>query len=78
MCAISCALFTRVVRLVELNVLYYVEPKSVTGGVSNVAYHLTRALAKKVNMTYFPPFMPKKKLPSKFFKCVQEIFDEGI
>ena len=43
-----------------MNVLYYTEPQSVTGGVSNVAYHLTKALAKKVNMTYFPPFMPKK------------------
>lgn len=36
------------------------EPKSVAGGVANVAYYLPKALAKKVNITYFPPFAPKK------------------
>ena len=47
-------------KLVNLNILYYMETKSAFGGVSNVAYYLTNALAKKVNMTYFPLFMPKK------------------
>ena len=47
-------------KLVKLNVLYHVESKSRAGGVSNVAYHLTKALAKKANVTYFLRFRPKK------------------
>ena len=37
------------------------------GGVSNVAYYLTKALAKKVNITYFPRFAPKKGYLINFF-----------
>ncbi|MCJ7631643.1 glycosyltransferase family 4 protein, partial [Candidatus Bathyarchaeota archaeon] len=42
-----------------MNVLYYREPKSPRGGVSNVAYYLIRALEEKVNVTRFPKSMPR-------------------
>jgi len=62
-------------RLVKLNILYYLEPKIYPyfGGVSNVAYYLGKALAKKVNLTYFPRFMPKKSYVNNFFN-VQKRF----
>jgi len=37
-----------------MNVLFYRQPGPITGGASNVAYYLTKALEKKVNLTYFP------------------------
>ncbi len=37
-----------------MNVLFYREPRRITGGASNVAYYLPRALEKKVNLTCFP------------------------
>ena len=46
--------------LIALNVLYYEEPRYLRGGVSNVAYYLPKSLSKKVNLTYFPYFMPKE------------------
>jgi glycosyltransferase involved in cell wall biosynthesis len=43
-----------------LKILYYMEPRSTMGGVSNVAYQLVKALAKKVDVIYFPAFKLKK------------------
>jgi len=43
-----------------LEILYYNEPKSSENGVTNVAYYLSRAIAKKANLTYFPQFGSKK------------------
>ena len=37
-----------------MEVLYYMQPRPITGGSTNVAYFLTKALAKRVNLTYFP------------------------
>jgi glycosyltransferase involved in cell wall biosynthesis len=46
-----------------LNILYYQQPSSfsrTTGGVTNVAYNLPRALAKRIRVTYFPTFVPRR------------------
>jgi glycosyltransferase involved in cell wall biosynthesis len=37
-----------------MNVLFYRQSGPITGGAGNVAYYLTKALEKKVNLTYFP------------------------
>jgi glycosyltransferase involved in cell wall biosynthesis len=37
-----------------MNVLFYRQPGPITGGAGNVAYYLTKALERKVNLTYFP------------------------
>jgi glycosyltransferase involved in cell wall biosynthesis len=37
-----------------LNVLYYQQPRSTSGGVNNVGVELPKALATKINVTYFP------------------------
>lgn len=50
----------KITGLIKLNILYYIEPKSETGGVGNVAYYLPKALAKKVKIDYFPRFVPRK------------------
>jgi glycosyltransferase involved in cell wall biosynthesis len=48
-------------RSIELNVLYFIKPKSgFTGGVTNVAYNLPKALARRVQVTYFPAFIPER------------------
>jgi glycosyltransferase involved in cell wall biosynthesis len=39
-----------------MNVLFYRQPGPITGGAGNVAYYLTKALEKKVDLTYFPGF----------------------
>ena len=43
-----------------MNVLYYMEPElhagSLGGGVSMVAYNLTKALARQVSITFFPSY----------------------
>jgi glycosyltransferase involved in cell wall biosynthesis len=43
-----------------LNVLYYQQPSSASGGVSNVGIELPRALATKVSVTCFPIFAFEK------------------
>jgi len=62
-----------------LNILYYIEPKSIVGGVYNIAHYLPKALAKKVNLTYFPHFMPRKSymvnLLNLYAKFVEKEFD---
>jgi glycosyltransferase involved in cell wall biosynthesis len=64
-----------------LNVLYYFETTSLAwgGGVSNVAYYLPKALAKEVNVTYFPKFELEKNyligLSDVFKKFVTRKFD---
>ena len=48
--------------LIKLNVLYYQEQLyPFFGGVANVAYHLTRALADKVRITCYPKFIPRRR-----------------
>jgi glycosyltransferase involved in cell wall biosynthesis len=48
-----------------LNVLYYAEPElhagSRGGGVSMVAYHLTKALANQARVTYFPSYVVSQR-----------------
>jgi glycosyltransferase involved in cell wall biosynthesis len=48
--------------VIELNILYFIEPKIHRGfgGVTNVAYNLPKALAKKIGVTYFPAFVPER------------------
>jgi glycosyltransferase involved in cell wall biosynthesis len=61
-----------------LKVLYYKEPKSVAGGVYNVAHYLPKVLAKKVDLAYFPYFMPKSyvvNLLNLYAKFVRKEFD---
>lgn len=47
-----------------MKTLYFQEPKieigGPTGGVRNVAYNLPRALAKRIEVTYFPIFVPRR------------------
>lgn len=51
-----------------MNVLYFSEPDPrIGGGVSNVACHLTKVLAKRVNLTCFPRFKVRKGYPVDFF-----------
>jgi glycosyltransferase involved in cell wall biosynthesis len=40
----------------KIDVLFYMHPWNIDGGSSTVAYYLTRALTKKVNLTRFPSF----------------------
>ena len=50
-------------RGILLNVLYFQQPRSFSrsfGGVTNVAYNLPRALAKRIRVTYFPSFIPRR------------------
>jgi len=49
-----------------LEILYYNEPKSLENGVTNVACYLSRAIAKKANLTYFPQFSSRKGALSLF------------
>lgn len=49
------------VVVVRLNILYYAESKPATGGPSTVAFYLSRALAKKINLTYYPKFADTPK-----------------
>lgn len=56
-----------------MNVLYYAEPElhagSLGGGVSMVAYNLTKALAKQATITYFPSYAASSKnYPAKLLK----------
>jgi glycosyltransferase involved in cell wall biosynthesis len=50
------------------------EPRSIVGGVSNVAYHLPRALAKKVDLTYFPAFKLKKGYIADLLNVYKKFF----
>lgn len=45
-----------------MNVLYYQQSRSTSGGVGNVGFELPKALATKVNVTYFPFFAFEKDL----------------
>jgi glycosyltransferase involved in cell wall biosynthesis len=48
---------------VLLNVLYFQQPLLFGrsfGGVTNVAYNLPMALAKRIRVTYFPSFIPRR------------------
>lgn len=55
------------------------EPPGLGGGVSNVAYYLPKALAKRVEITYFPLFRSKKRylenLLSLYGKFVRKEFE---
>ena len=46
------------------------EPRNTTGGVSIVAYYLSRELAKKIDVTIFPSF----KISFGYFKHILEIY----
>jgi glycosyltransferase involved in cell wall biosynthesis len=52
-----------------MNVLYYSEPiTGFMGGVNNVAYNLPKALAKKIQVAYFPKFVPNPNYLSNMLK----------
>lgn len=54
----------------RLKVLYYMEPGSPFHGVANVAYYLSRALSKEVDVIYFPKF----RFERRYFSSLLEIF----
>jgi glycosyltransferase involved in cell wall biosynthesis len=58
-----------------MKILYFQEPKVnyVFGGVSNVAYHLSRALAKNALITYFPNFVPKRDYATKILNVYRRL-----
>ena len=43
-----------------MNLLYYNKPTSIVSGPLNVAWHLSRALSKKMDITYFPSVNSRK------------------
>jgi glycosyltransferase involved in cell wall biosynthesis len=46
----------------RVNVLYYFEPTSVHGGPEGVAFYLSKALAKRISLTYYPRFAAAPKI----------------
>lgn len=48
-------------EVIRVNVLYYSEPTSAHGGPENVAFYLSKALAKRTNLTYYPRFAAAAK-----------------
>jgi glycosyltransferase involved in cell wall biosynthesis len=46
-----------------MNVLFYHDPKSAQRGPDSVVWHLSKALSKKVDLTYFPQMKSKKWVP---------------
>ena len=61
-----------------MKILYYKEPKSALGGVNNVAYYLSRAMAEKADVTYFPQTMTARNGSAIFEiykKYVKKQFD---
>jgi glycosyltransferase involved in cell wall biosynthesis len=56
-----------------LNVLYYCEPDIVRGGgVNNVAYYLTKALRKKIDVTYLPGIRSNKDFLEIYFNIFSQ------
>jgi glycosyltransferase involved in cell wall biosynthesis len=53
-----------------MKILYFMEPKMGRsfGGVTNVAYSLSTALAKKVSVTYFPVYAPNIRYITNLLK----------
>lgn len=59
----------------KLKIMYYKKPKILPGygGVTNVAENLTKALAKKVSITYYPNFESKSDYLTSLLKIFRSL-----
>jgi glycosyltransferase involved in cell wall biosynthesis len=64
----------------RVNVLYYFEPILVNGGPEGVAFYLSKALAKRISLTYYPRFAaaPRIRFLKNLFNVCERFATQGF